>query len=157
MDAALQRALGELLLNAVPTIVIFLFLYSAYRTLVHKPLMKILAERHSLTAGAIAKAQADVAAAEAKTADYEDRLRAARMQVYKQQEERRKQLAETRAAALAEARNAGQSQVQTARTQMEREIADAKASLQGQAEALAQEVIRAVLKPAQHLPAAGGR
>ncbi len=155
MDAALQKALGELLLNAVPTIIIFLLLYGAYRALVHTPLMKILAERHSLTAGAVAKAQADVAAAEAKTADYEQRLREARAQVYKAQEERRKQLSEARSAALSQARNAAHDQVQAARSQMEHETAEARISLQGQAETLAQEVIRAVLKSARPAPAVG--
>ena len=67
MDAALKHAIGELLLSAVPTIVLFLSLYLAYFKLVHQPLMKVLAERHSKTAGAVAKAQADIAEAEART------------------------------------------------------------------------------------------
>jgi F-type H+-transporting ATPase subunit b len=157
MDAALQKAIGELLLNAVPTIVIFLSLYAAYRILVHKPLMRTIAERHELTTGAVAKAQADVAAAEAKTSDYERRLREARLQVFKAQEERRKKLMDARAAALAEARNAAHAQVQSARTQLDRETQEAKTYLQTQVDTLAQQVIRAVLKPAQHAPAAGGR
>src|SRR5436190_16673681 len=106
MDAALKKALGELLLNAVPTIVMFTILYLAYRLLVHNPLMKVLAERHSKTEGAVAKAQADVAAADAKTKDYEDRLREARMGIFKAAEARRKQLLDARNAAISEARAA---------------------------------------------------
>ena len=47
MDAALKQAIGELLLNAVPTIVLFLSLYFAYRKIVHEPLMKVLADEGS--------------------------------------------------------------------------------------------------------------
>lgn len=157
MDAALKKALGELLLNAVPTIIMFAVLYLAYRFLVHNPLMKVLAERHSKTEGAVAKAQADVAAADAKTKAYEERLREARMSIFKSQEERRKQLLDARSAAIAEARAAADSRLKAARAEIEKETVTAKAGLQGQTETLAQEVIRAVLNPrsGSQAPAAG--
>lgn len=147
MDAALKKALGELLLSAVPTIVMFTILYLAYRFLVHKPLMKVLAERHSKTEGAVAKAQADVAAAEAKTKDYEERLREARMGIFKAADARRKQLLDARNAAIAEARAAADTKVKAAKAEIEKEAVTAKAGLQAQTETLAQEVIRAVLSP----------
>jgi F-type H+-transporting ATPase subunit b len=155
MDAALQKAIGELLLSAVPTIFIFLALFAAYTFLVHRPLMKILAERHARTEGAVAKAQADIAAADAKTAEYEQKLREARAAVYRQQEARRKQHLEARAAVIAEARKAAEAKVKAAKAQIEAEAAVAKASLGQQSEALAQEIIRAVLQPAASV--AGGR
>ena len=157
MDAALQRAIGELLLNAVPTILLFLFLYGAYRKLVHEPLMKVLAERYAKTAGAVAKAQADIAAAEGRTAEYEQRLREARAGVFKTMEARRKQLLEARAAALAEAKGNAQNQVKAAKAEIEKEAATAKAGLQGQVEALANEVIRAVISTKAGQAAAAGR
>src|SRR6185437_14247345 len=55
----------------VPTIIYMLLLWGAYATLVHRPLMRVLKERHDKTEGAIEKARADVAAAAARTADYE--------------------------------------------------------------------------------------
>jgi len=158
MDAALQKALGELLLAAVPTICMFVVLYLAYRVLVHNPLMKVLADRHSKTEGAIAKAQADIAAAEAKTAEYEARLREARLAVFRAQEARRKQLLEGLSAAIAEARNKAEAQVKAAREEIQKEAAVAKSGLQVQAESLAAEVIRSVLKLAgQQAPAAGAQ
>ena len=145
MDAALQRALGELLLNAVPTIVLFLLLIFAYRRLVHDPLLKVLAERHAKTAGAVAKAQADIAAAEARTAEYEQKMREARSSVFRTMEAQRKQLMDARSAGIAEAKARAQSQVQAAKAEIEKETAAAKASLQTQVESLAQEVINAVV------------
>jgi F-type H+-transporting ATPase subunit b len=159
MDAALKKALGELLLSAVPTIVMFAMLYLAYRFLVHNPLMKVLAERHSKTEGAVAKAQADVAAADAKTKDYEDRLREARMGIFKAAEARRKQLLDARNAAIGEARATAEVKVKAAKAEIEKETATAKSGLQAQTETLAQEVIRAVLNPrsSAQAPAAGSQ
>ena len=158
MDAALRKAIGELLLSAVPTMIMFAILYMAYRILVHSPLKKILAERHSKTEGAVAKAQADVAATDAKTKDYEERLREARMGIFKSQEARRKQLLDAHTAAISEARSAAEAKVKAARADIEKEAATAKAGLQSQTETLAQEVIRAVLNPRSGAQApAGGR
>jgi len=157
MDAALQRALGELLLNAVPTIVLFLFLIFAYRRIVHDPLMKVLAERHAKTAGAVAKAQADIAAAEARTAEYEQKMREARSSVFRAMEAQRKQLMDARAAGITEAKSRAQAQVKAAKVEIEKEAATAKASLQTQVDALAQEVINAVVHGGKsgQAPAAG--
>jgi F-type H+-transporting ATPase subunit b len=116
--------------------------------LVHNPLAKVLAERHEKTAGAVAKAQADIKAAESKTAEYEQRLREARLAVFKAQEQRRQKVLEARAAALEEARKQAQAKVATARKSIEAEAATAKAGLQQQAESLAADVIRMVLKGA---------
>jgi F-type H+-transporting ATPase subunit b len=156
MDDQTLKQLGELLLNAIPTIVIFTVAFVAYRVILHGALAKVLEQRREQTEGAAQKAKADVAAAEAKAAEYETRIREARLQIYKQQEQRRKQLADARAAALQEARTAANARVQQERAALEKQTADAQAQLQSQAEVLAQQIIRAVLK-ATVAPAAGGR
>jgi len=69
MDLILKQ-LGDLLLGAIPTVVLLLLLYGLYHVLVHKPLQRVLAERHTRTEGAVQRARADIAAAEAKTAEY---------------------------------------------------------------------------------------
>ena len=73
MDEILGQ-LGGLLLGSVPTIIFMVLLFGIYTAVVHKPLVKVLAERHSRTEGAIEKARADIAEAEARTAEYEQRL-----------------------------------------------------------------------------------
>jgi F-type H+-transporting ATPase subunit b len=156
MDAALTKAIGELLLSAVPTILIFLGLFAAYTLLVHRPLLRILAERHARTEGAVAKAQTDIAAADAKTSDYEQRLREARAAVFKQQENRRKQHMEARAAVIAEARKLAAERVKAAKREIEQESASAKRTLTAHSEGLAQQVIDAVLQSAA-TPVAGAR
>jgi len=157
MDETL-RQVGELLLGSIPTILFMVALYGLYTVLVHKPLVKILAERRAKTEGAVEKARADVAAAEARTAEYEQRLREARMAVFKSQEALRQKAVQARAAALAEARNRAQAQVEEARAAIAKDKVDAQASLQAESGKLAAEIIRVVLHPrTAPTPAGGGR
>ena len=147
MDETL-RQVGELLLGSIPTIIFMVLLYGIYSALVHKPLVKVLAERRSKTEGAIEKARADIAAAEARTAEYEQRLREARIAVFKNQEALRQQALQVRAAAVAGARNRAQAQVEQARAAIEKDKVAAQAGLEAESGKLAAEIIRIVLRPA---------
>jgi F-type H+-transporting ATPase subunit b len=154
MDEIL-RQLGGLLLGSVPTIIFVLLLWGTYTALVHKPLVKVLAERRSRTEGAIEKAQADIAQAEARTSDYEQRLREGRMAVFRSQEARRQLALQARASAVAEARARAQAQVEQARAAIEQDKVAAQASLQTESGKLATAIIRIVLQPATQSPGGG--
>ena len=156
MDETL-RQIGELLLGSVPTIIFFLLLYSFYTVLVHKPLTRVLAERYSRTQGAVEKARADVASAEARTAEYEQRLRDARIALFKSQEARRAQASQARAAALAQARDRAKSQIEQARAEIEKEKVAAKNSLEADSGRIAAEIISTVLDTGLAQSPAGGR
>jgi F-type H+-transporting ATPase subunit b len=155
MDETL-RQVGELLLGSVPTIIFVVLLYGIYNALVHKPLVGVLAERRSKTEGAIEKARADIAAAEARTAQYEQRLREARMTVFKSQEARRQLALQARVAALAEARSKAQVQIEQARAGIEKDKGAAQISLQAESGKLAAEIIRVVLHTGPAQTPAGG-
>jgi F-type H+-transporting ATPase subunit b len=157
MDETL-RQVGDLLLGSIPTIIFMVLLYGLYTMLVHKPLVKVLAERRSKTEGAIEKARADIAAAEARTAEYEQRLREARIAVFKNQEALRQQALQARAAAVAEARTKAQTQIEQARAAIEQDKVAALAGLEAESGKLAAEIIRIVLRPGTtQAPAGGGR
>jgi len=147
MDQTLQQLAG-LLLGAVPTVIMLALLYALYRTLVHKPLGRVLEERRSKTEGAVEKSQADIAAAAARTSEYEQRLREARAAVFRAQEQRLQTVAQARASAVNQARTKAQAQVQAAKAEIESERAVAQQSLQAQAQELAKEIVRRVLQPA---------
>ena len=155
MDETL-RQLGGLLLGSIPTIILLLGLYAAYTFIVHRPLARVLAERHAKTEGAIEKARADVAAAEARTAEYEQRLREARTAVFKSQEAHRQAALQARTAAVVTARTKAQEQVQQARAAIEKDKVAAQESLQADSARLAGEIIRRVLTPVGTQPPAGG-
>jgi F-type H+-transporting ATPase subunit b len=146
VDQTLQQ-LGELLLGAVPTVILLAVLYGLYKAIVHKPLQQVLAERRSKTEGAIEKSKADIAAADARTSEYEQRLREARAAVFRAQEARRQASFQARTKAVNNARSEAQAQVQAAKADIEKDRAAAEQALQGQAAALAQEIVRRVLQP----------
>jgi F-type H+-transporting ATPase subunit b len=147
MDQTLHQ-LGELLLGAVPTVILLALLYALYSAIVHKPLQRVLAERRSKTEGAVEKSRADIAAAEARTSEYEQRLREARATVFRAQEARRQAALEARSAAVNEARSKAQGQVQAGKKDIEADRVAAEAGLQKEASALAAEIVRRVLQPA---------
>jgi F-type H+-transporting ATPase subunit b len=147
MDETL-RQLGELLLGSVPTVILLALLYLLYAVIVHKPLSRVLAERRSKTEGAIEKSRADIAAAEARTSEYEQKLREARATVFRAQEARRKAALDARTSALNDARKKAQAQVQAAKADIEKDREAAQAGLRGEAQTLASEIIRRVLEPA---------
>src|SRR5215471_1669041 len=153
MNETLQQ-LGQLLLSSIPAIIGFLIVWAAYRVIVYKPLQQVLAERQARTEGAIQQAQAEISSAEERTAEYERRVREARAQIYTAQEARSRRTTEQRETALAEARRQADTMVKSARSALEKEVLAAKATLQQQAEILAEKIIESVLKPA---PALGGR
>lgn len=146
MDETL-RQLGELLLGSIPTIIMLVLLYAIYSVVVHKPLSRLLAERRAKTEGAVEKARADIAAAEAKTSEYEQRLRDARLALFKSQEAGRQAALQARAAAVAAARAKAQDQVKQAREAIEREKIAAQEGLQTESARLATEIVRTVLRP----------
>ncbi len=151
------RQLGELLLGAVPTVILLGMLYVIYTFVVHRPLMAVLAERRSRTQGAMEKARADIAAAEARTADYEQRLREARQKIFKSQEARRQQATQSRTQVVNEARTRAQEQVKQARAAMEDDKQQAMAKLQSDAASLATEIVRTVLRPMASPSQVGGQ
>jgi F-type H+-transporting ATPase subunit b len=147
MDQTLQQ-LGELLLGAVPTVILLTLLYALYTGIVHKPLRRVLDERRSKTEGAVEKSKADIAAAEARTSEYEQRLREARAAIFRSQEANRQAAMQARANAVNEARRKAQRQVQAAKADIESDRAAAEQGLQAEAATLAREIVRRVLEPA---------
>jgi F-type H+-transporting ATPase subunit b len=151
------RQLGRLLLGAVPTVILMAVLYSLYTLLIQRPLAAILAERRNRTQGAMEKARADIAAAEARTADYEQRLREARQKIFKLQEARQQQANQLRAQAIQQAHTRAQEQIQQARAALEEDKQQAMSKLRSDASRLATEIVRTVLRPMTSPTRAGGQ
>ena len=139
------QQLGTLFLGAVPTILLFIVLVLAYQFLVQGPLTKTLQARRDRTEGAIEAAQQALALAETRAAEYADKLRQARGEVFKLREARIKQWNAERDAALDVARKAASLQVNQAKAALEAEAALARQAIQASAGDLARQVARAVL------------
>jgi len=116
-----------------------------------------LAERRARTEGALEKARADIGAAEARTTEYEQRLREARLKIFKNLEARRQRAMQARSDAAAQSRARAQEQVKAARAALEQDKQQAAAKLQAEAERLAAEIVRTVLRPVEAANPVGGQ
>lgn len=139
-----------LMLGAIPTMILFLALVISYQLLIQGPLSAILTKRRKLTEGAMEEAQKAIASAEARTAEYGEKLRLARSEAQKLREQRVKQWIGERDAALEVARKVAGDKLAQARAGMEAEAAEARKAIEASAGELAAQVVRAVL------PAAAG-
>ena len=144
MDQILAQ-LGELMLGSVPTIVLFILLIAIYGFLVRRPLDRILAERRARTSGAVEQARGALSAAEAETAVYEDKLRAAKAEIFQAREKKLKQWSAEREAALGAAREATQARIKTARQEIEQGAVAARQQIEGLSAELSAQILRAVL------------
>lgn len=141
----LLRQLGDLMLGSVPTMIIFLVLVVAYRYILYGSLVKTLADRRERTTGAIAAANAAIAQADAKTQEYEAKLRAARAEIFHRREQRAQQWSAEKDSALASARLAAQQRVAEARAGIEAEADSARQRIEKAIGPLAAQVLQAVL------------
>jgi F-type H+-transporting ATPase subunit b len=141
----LLRQLGDLALGSIPTAIIFILLVIAYRFLLYGPLLQMLAERRERTLGAVERAKAAIAAADAKSQEYEAKLRAARAEIFHRREQRLKEWNNQREAALVAARHAAHERVTSARAAIDAEAAEARHHIEGTVDQLAGQIMRAIL------------
>jgi F-type H+-transporting ATPase subunit b len=137
--------IGDLVLGSVPTILLFLLLIAAYGFLVRRPLDRVLAERRARTEGAVEQAKGAISAAEAETAVYEDKLRAAKAEIFAAREQKLKSWSAERETALAQAKSATQQKIQAARQEIEQSATTARQQIEGASAALSAQILRAVL------------
>src|SRR5258708_1012721 len=138
--------LGELLLQAVPTVLIILFFYFILRALFFKPLLAVMAERDSRTVGAQKAAEAAQDAAAEKVRQYQEALKQARGRVYAEQEAARKKLLEERAAQIKEARAKASGEVSAAKVRIAAELAAARRDVESTVAQLSAEIARRILQ-----------
>ncbi len=144
MDQILNE-LGGLVLGSVPTMILFILLVAAYGLLVRRPLDRVLAERRARTSGAVERARAAIAKAEAETTAYEEKLRAAKAEIFQARDLKLKQWNAERDAALAQVRQHTQERVRGARQEIEQSAHDARLQIVGLSDDLSSRVLKAVL------------
>jgi F-type H+-transporting ATPase subunit b len=149
MDQILNQ-LGGLVLGSVPTMVLFILLVAAYGLLVRRPLDRVLAERRARTSGAIDQARKAIAAAEAETAAYEEKLRNAKVEIFQLRDKKLKQWNAEREAALAQVRQQTQDRVHGARQEIEQSAQEARLQIAGMSEELSSRILEAVLPAGVH-------
>ena len=119
------QALGGILLKAIPTVIILLILHFYLKIMLFLRIIPFAADR--------------------KAKEYEAKFREARAEVYRQQEETRKQWLQDQAGHIAAAHSRTRASIEEARTQVAAETESARQNLQEISEALADEIADRVL------------
>lgn len=148
------QQLGELFLQAVPTVIIVFLFYLFLRSAFFKPIEHALDERNRRIEGARAEAAAAQAAAKQELDAYNEALKKARGEIYLEQEASRQAALDERAKLLKAMRNRSQETVQTAKQRIAAELEAARAQLESQTPELASQIARIIL---ERPPAALGR
>ena len=144
MQAIIQQV-GALMVGAIPTALLFIVLVLCYQFLIQGPLTATLKERRARTEGAVEDAHKAISVAEARTAEYDAKLREARAEAYKVREQRIKQWNAERDAALDSARKTASVKVNQAKAELDAEAAAARKAIEASVGELASQVVRAVL------------
>jgi F-type H+-transporting ATPase subunit b len=138
--------LGELFLQAVPTVLILLVFYLILRSLFFKPLLKVMDEREARTSGARREAEVAQTAAADKLRQYQEAIRHARGEVYSEQEAARQKLLDERAAQLKETRGKAAVEVANAKERVAKDLLAARQDVEAGIGALSAEIVRRVLQ-----------
>jgi F0F1-type ATP synthase membrane subunit b/b' len=141
----LVNQLGELFLQAVPTVIIVFLFYFFLKWAFFGPIERVLHERASRIEGARKEREAIQAQVQEKEQAYRDALRAARGQIFTEQEAARRVVLDERSAAVAQARAAATEQIQTARKRIAAEQQAAQGELEASSQQLAEEIARSIL------------
>lgn len=144
MDELLHQ-IGDLALGAVPTLILFILLVLAYRFILYDRLLRVRKERRERTAGALERSRLAIAEADVRAQEYEAKLRAARVDIFRAREQRIRQWSAERDNALAAARLAAQQRVHAAQAALQGQSAEARNQIEASAGQLAAQVLAAVL------------
>jgi len=137
--------LAGLLLKAVPTFLLVVLLHFYLKRVFFRPLERVLKARYDATEGARKLAEESLAKASEKAAEYQQAIRAARAEIYQEQEESRQRLHQQQAAALLEAKRSADDLVKQAGQGLAVELAEARQTLERNSETLAGRIVERIL------------
>ena len=140
------RSLGGLMLKAIPTLLLVILLHFYLKRMYFRPMEKVLQRRYDATEGARKLADQSLARAAGKAAEYEQALRSARADIYREQEEFRQQMRKEHAEAVAQARASAGAMVKQAQADIAAEVAVARQSIEQQTAPLAGRIVETILR-----------
>jgi F0F1-type ATP synthase membrane subunit b/b' len=139
------HALGGIVVKAIPTFILVILLNFFLKYSFFGPLERILKSRYDASEGARKRAEETIARAEAKAAEYEAALLAARSEVYLEQEKLQVKLEQDRKAEVAAARASTEQFIRQARAELAADVEAAKNDLSRENELLANQIADTVL------------
>jgi F-type H+-transporting ATPase subunit b len=138
--------LGNLFLQAVPTVIIVFLFYLFMRWAFFTPIQKAMAEREAKIEGARKDAATVQAAANQELQDYNDALKKARAEIYAEQEVARQAILQERSKNLKAMRTLAQKEVAEGKKKIDADLAVARKEIEASAPAMAGEIARSILE-----------
>ena len=138
--------LGNLFLQAAPTVIVVFLFYLFLRWAFFTPIQKAMAEREAKIEGARQEAAAVQAAAHQELQDYHEALKKARAEIYAEQELARQAILQERGKNLKAMRTLAQKEVAEGKKRIEAELTAARKEIEAGAPALAGEITRSILE-----------
>jgi len=132
-------------LSVLVVIALVLLCTALLNALVFKPILRVAGEREQAVRGARELAESAAQKAATAAAEYDRALTAARTDLHRQMDEKRRVALESRAKVLAETRNIVDRELQQARAQVTEQSAAARGALDREADALAGAIVERVL------------
>ncbi len=145
MDQTL-KALGAILLNAIPTFLLILLLHFYLKSVFFKPLENALKQRDEATRGARQRAQESLARAEEKARQFDETIRERRGELYREQEELRRQMRQEQESQVAEAAGNARTLVESAKAEIAAETVAVRKSLEAESRMLARRIAAGILQ-----------
>ena len=145
MDATL-KALAALAVQAIPTVVFFVFLTHFLKRVYFTPVAKILEERRKQTEGMRELAQRAHEAADQKSSEFDTAIQMVRSQLLQENEAQRRQWADEQAQLVAEARKAAEQQIAAAKLDIGRDLDAAKTDIGTTVDQLSSQIVAALSK-----------
>ena len=139
------KLLQQLFLSSIPTVVFVIILLVILDRLFFRPVADAIKERAGKTEGALERARKQVAAAETRSREYEDAVRAARQQIYSQRQEEKRKAEAERDTTLRLARERAEALVKSAEATVAGEVSVAKQQLTTSCQALAEELANKII------------
>lgn len=125
-------------------VAIFIVLWFSLKRLLFDPVLAVLDARRERTVGALAQSEHARAGAEAARDEYEQALRDTRVQLALEADQARKKAQDAHAKALTDARAAANEELASFRAALSRQVDEARATLAGEARAIAGEMLARV-------------
>jgi F-type H+-transporting ATPase subunit b len=132
-------------LSVIFVIVAVVLLAVVLDRVLFKPLVRVMRERESAVKSAMELAESATARAQAATAEFDANVAAARADLYKQMDERRKAAESYRQDLVAQTRAEVEAQLAGAKAELEAQTAQARATLEAEAEELGKDIASKVL------------
>jgi F-type H+-transporting ATPase subunit b len=132
-------------LSALWVIAFLLLTTYLLNTLIFQPILKVIEARNKAVSDARHLAQSAAERATAANTEYTQKLNAARSDVYRQMDEKRRVAMDQRAALLAETRAGVERELADASARVKQQATDARATLDREADSLAGAIMSRVL------------